>query len=164
MRIYLPMTMQGLRGLHQDARLAPAPLLGHAVTDEYRDLTPDIDEEEREYLVLMAAGVESLQMVATSGDTPRRIVVSADVDSTLVHRRDGSPTAVEVSTEITLRQCSSVHSDDVEAEPDVVAAVAMMGTSLSVGDSFSASSDVSSPLIDRELLWFATQEIPDVLT
>jgi len=163
-RIYLPMTMQGLRGLHQDARLAPAPRVGHAVTDEYRDLTPDIDEEEREYLVLMAAGVESLQMIATSGDTPRRIVVSADVDAAHVHPRAGSPTAVEVSTEITLRQCSSVHSDESDAEPDVSAAAIAMRSSSGVDSSAPAATDVSDPLIDRELLWFATQEIPEVLT
>ena len=129
-RIYLPLTMQGLRGLNQDARLAPAPLIAHAVTDDYRDSTPDIDEEEREYGALIAAGAESVHLIARSGDIARRIVVSADVDSHLVCPRGGGLTSVVISGSATA--CVLATDED------------------------------SDPMSEFDLLWFATQEIPDV--
>jgi len=161
-RIYLPLTMQGLRGLNQDARLAPAPLIAHAVTDDYRDSTPDIDEEEREYGALIAAAAESVHLIARSGDMARRIVVSADVDSHLVRPRGGRLTSVEISSEVALRQCSSVHVDELGAQAAVSAIVALIKASGSATASVPATDDDSDPLAEFDLLWFATQEIPDV--
>ena len=162
MRIYLPLTMQGLRGLNQDARLAPAPLIAHAVTDDYRDSTPDIDEEEREYGALIAAGAESVHLIARSGDIARRIVVSADVDSHLVCPRGGGLTSVVISSEVALRQCSSVHVDELGAQAAVSAMVALIKASGSATACVLTTDEDSDPMSEFDLLWFATQEIPDV--
>jgi hypothetical protein len=52
-----------------------------------------------------------------------------------------------------------VHVDDPDAEEDVRAALALLPAALA-GDG-PALGAVS--LVDHELLWFATQEIPDLL-
>ena len=166
MRIYLPVTMNELRGLHANSRLAPSPLAAHAITADFLAATAEIDDEEREYQALMAAANESLQLIASTVGEPRRVVISADVDDQYVHRRRGVATAVEVSTEISLRQCSSVHIDEVGAQAAVAAAVTGLGSSpgsTSTTGEDSAGTDSIYDLDDHELLWFATQEIPDLL-
>jgi len=165
-RIYLPVTMTQLRGLHENSRLTPSPLLAHAITADFVAATADIDDEEREYVALMAAAHESLQLIAATGGEPRRVVVSADVDDQYVHGRSGVATAVEVSTEISLRQCSSVHIDEVGAQTAVAEAVTGLASSFgsaSASGVDSGAADSIHELDDHELLWFATQEIPDLL-
>ena len=152
--------MQGLRDFHESGRLSPAPLLAHAVTDAYHDMFEGIDDEELEYGALMYAAEESLRMIATTGGVPRRIVVSADVDGGYVYDRVDYPTGVQITEEITLRECSSVHVDDGDAEADVAGAIKALVASTADNDSDLGPVD---DLSGRELLWFATQEISDIL-
>ena len=158
MRIYVPLTMSGLRDLHEQSRLAPAPIRAHAVTDECRDLL-QVDEEECEYTALMAAALDSVRLLAQGDGPSRRIVVAADVDASVVRSIGTDPTAVEVSAEISIRQCASVHVDDDAASSDI----AQVRAALAASANTPLSLDAVDLLNDHELLWFATQEIADLL-
>jgi hypothetical protein len=148
--------MAELSELHVHSRLAPAPLRAHAVTEAARAALPDGDEEELEYAALTAAALESCRLATLDADW-QRVVVAADVDASVVRPRGTEPTSVEVTVEIALRQCASVHVDDSSAKPDVTAARSTLAAD------GQPSTDVLELLDDHELLWFATQEIADLL-
>lgn len=158
-RIYLPTTVAGLAELHRSGRFAPAPLSAHAVTPALRaGWDGPADDEELEYVVLMAAAFDSLALIAATGAEHRRVVVAADIDDSDV-RTGADETAVEVLVEVPLSRCSAVHVDDADADGEVVAALGQLPQAVA-GDG-SALAAVS--LVELELMWFATQEIPDIL-
>ena len=158
MRIYVPLTVPGLADLHATGRVTPAPISAHAVTPALRQSWANAEEEELEYAVLMAAAYESLTLIAATGAQARRIVVTAEVpDADVVTGED--ETAVTMLTEVKLSQCSSVHIDDADAEGEIVLAIARLPEA-AAGDG-PALAAVS--LTEHELMWFATQEIPDLL-
>ena len=158
-RIYVPLTVAGLAALHTTGRISPAPVAAHAVTPVLRRGWADADDEELEYAVLMAAAYDSLLLIAQSHGEPRRIVVVADVDDAVVTTGDDE-TAVTVTAEVGIAQCSAVHVDDADAEGEVVLALGRLPEA-AAGDE-RALADVS--LVEHELMWFATQEIPDLLS
>jgi len=157
-RIYVPLTVAGLAALHTTGRITPAPVAAHAVTPALRHGWADADDEELEYAVLMAAAYDSLLLIADSHGEPRRIVVAADVDDALVTAGDDE-TAVTVSSEVGISQCTAVHIDDADAEGEIVLALERLPDAIA-GDG-QALGAVS--LTEHELMWFATQEIPDLL-
>jgi hypothetical protein len=157
-RVYLPLTLTGLAELHATGALGPAPLAAHAVTERLRRDWSTGDDEELEYAVLMAAAFDSLVAIDAAGATPRRVVVAADVDDSDVTVGEDE-TAVQVAVAVPLARCQAVHVDDPDAEPDVRAALAQLPAAL--GGDGPALGAVA--LTDHELLWFATQEIPDLL-
>jgi hypothetical protein len=157
-RIYVPLTVPSLAALHATGRLSPAPVAAHAVTPALRRSWSAADDEELEYAVLMAAAYDSLLLIAADDAPPRRIVVAADVDDAVVEIGDDE-TAVSVRTEVGLAQCSAVHVDDADAEGEVVLALRRLPDA-QAGDG-QALADVS--LTEHELMWFATQEIPELL-
>lgn len=164
MRIYVPTTVAGLAALHATGRLAPAPLLAHAVTPAVRRSWADADDEELEYAVLMAAAYDSLTLIAATSGEPRRVVVVADVDDSDVAPADDPAaaddgTSVSVRVDVPIARCSAVQVDDAEAEGEVVLALGRLADAVA-GDE-RALADVS--LVEHELMWFATQEIPDLL-
>jgi len=108
--------------------------------------------------VLMAAAFDSLQLIAATSGEPRRVVVAADVEDSST-QPGTEDTAVTVSVEIALAQCSAVHVDDADAEGEIVLALGRLPEA-AAGDE-RALADVS--LVEHELMWFATQEIPDLL-
>jgi hypothetical protein len=160
-RIYVPTTVAGLAALHGTGRLAPAPLSAHAVTPALRASWAGADDEELEYAVLMAAAFDSLQLIAATAGEPRRVVVVADADADAVEVTAGEDdvTAVTVATDILISRCSAVHVDDADAEGEIVLALGRLPDA-EAGDE-RALADVS--LVEHELMWFATQEIPDLL-
>lgn len=165
MRVYLPLTVAGLGDLHRSGRIAAstAPLRAHAVTPALRaSFGPGADDEELEYAALMAAAYDSLLAIAATSGEPRRVVVAADVDDTQVapdRSADDDPTAVVVGDEVGISQCRSVHVDDADAEGEIVLALSRLPQA-QAGDG-QALAAVS--LVEHELMWFATQEIPDLL-
>jgi hypothetical protein len=157
-RVDLPLTLTGLARLHADGALGPAPLAAHAVTPRLRREWEGSDDEELEYAALMAAAFDSLAALAAEGATPRRVVVAADVpDGDVVVGED--ETAVQVASAVPLSRCQAVHVDEPEAVDAVAAAVARLPQALA-GDGPALG---AVALTDHELLWFATQEIPDLL-
>ena len=95
MRIYLPTTMAGLARLRDDGSLP-------ASADRY---VADGDSEEQEYAALMAAAVDSAELLAGAG---RRVVVVADV--------------ADPDGEVSLRDVVALHADPADrpadADPD----------------------------------------------
>ena len=161
MRVYLPLTVSGLTALHASSRIAPAPLVAHAVTPAMRAADADADEEELEYAALMAAAYDSLVLIAQTGAEARRVVVAADIDDADVAVVGGDDVSlVRVDVEVPLGRCSSVHVDDADADGEVALAVARLPEA-QAGDG-QALAAVS--LVELELMWFATQEIPDLLS
>jgi hypothetical protein len=162
-RVYLPLTVAGLGELHRTGRVSPAPLRAHAVTAELRSsFGSSADDEELEYAALMAAAYDSLLAIAATQAEPRRVVVAADVDESHVSLDPGAdddPSAVLVDDEVGLARCSAVHVDDSDAEGELVLALARLPEA-QAGDG-RALAAVS--LVEHELMWFATQEIPDLL-
>jgi hypothetical protein len=157
-RVYVPLTLAGLAALHGVGRIAPAPLDAHAVTPSLRRAFEDADDEELEYVTLMAAAFDSLVLISETGDEPRRVVVAADVDDADVRVGDDQ-TSVVLDVEVSLSQCRAVHVDDADAEGEVTSALARLPEA-EAGDG-RALAAVS--LTAHELMWFATQEIPDLL-
>jgi len=157
-RIYVPTTVAGLAALHTTGHLAPAPLTAHAVTAALRASWVGADDEELEYAVLMAAAFDSLQLIATTSGEPRRVVVVADVDDAAT-QPGSDDTAVTVTVEVPISRCTAVHVDDADAEGEIVLALGRLPEA-AAGDE-RALADVS--LVEHELMWFATQEISDVL-
>jgi hypothetical protein len=157
-RVYLPMTVSDLAVLHATGRVAPAPLAAHAVTPALAREWSDADDEELEYAALMAAAFDSLRRIADTDATPRRVVVAADVDDTDVEVGDDE-TSVTVLVEVPRTRCSAVHIDDADAEGEIAMALTRLPEAFA-GDG-PALAAVS--LMQHELMWFATQEIPDLL-
>lgn len=158
MRIYVPSTFAGLASLHATGRIAPAPVAAHAVTAELRRSWAGAEDEELEYAVLMAAAFDSLTLVAETSDVPRRVVVVAEVEDAAVSP-GAEETGVVATVEVPLARCTAVHVDAADAEGDVTRALTRLPAA-AAGDE-RALADVA--LVDVELLWYATQEIPDLL-
>jgi hypothetical protein len=145
MRVYLPTTLSGLAAAHGGGGFEPGsdPLAGHAVTPAVREWYVAGDLEELEYAALTEAAEASLRLLAGDPTTPRRrVVVAADVPDADV------------------RSIASVHVDEAEAEPVVVAALEAL-------DAADAGDDDARFLLDEaeaaELLWYDVSELPDLV-
>jgi hypothetical protein len=165
MRVYLPATLSGLAELHKTGVIAPAPLTAYAVTPALREWYTEGDSEELEYAALTDAARASLRLLADAdaADAPRRrVVVAAEVpDAYAVPVLDGAePGLVIVSAEIPLAWVASLHVDDPAVIDEVALAAVLLGAA-EAGDE-DASFTVDG-IDDHELLWYATQELPDLL-
>lgn len=162
MRVFLPATLAQLAELVRARRLEP-PSAGHAVTARLIAAWPDEIEEGRDYAALMAAAFDSLLLLAGT-DERRRVVIAADVPLRVVETSSVTDadelTAVVVTEAVGIEQVVSVHVDDAAAATDVDAALTVLPAAL---DGDAAALDVVA-LEDHELLWYARQEIPDLLT
>jgi hypothetical protein len=157
-RVYLPVTLPRLAVLAETGRLEADGMTARTVTPALRRARPDTDDEELEYAALMAAAHDSLALIASDGASPRRVVVAADVPAeSVVHGDD--ETAIGLTRAVPLADCSSVHVDASEAEADVAAALA----ALPAAEAGDATAEAVTDLTDHELLWYATQEIADLL-
>ncbi|MEN3540539.1 hypothetical protein AAH991_35875 [Microbispora sp. ZYX-F-249] len=168
MRVYLPSTIPALARVVAAGELGPAPLTGFAVTPALIEWYVSGDTEELEYVALTEAARASLRMLAADRKdgvevAARRIVIAADVpDETVKAGADLEERArVRVLEPVPLRLVAAVHVDDTDAAPDVEAAIAALPAA-DTGDDDARF--VVDGVEDHELLWYATQEIPDLLT
>jgi hypothetical protein len=147
MRVYVPATLTGLAALHSDGKLSS--VAGYAVTDGLREWAGTEDPEELEYVALSEAARDSLELLGGEPDpAPRRVVIVVEMPDTVVEADpDGGHGAVLITAEVPLKKVDSVQADDDAAADDIKKALG--------GDP--AAEDAVD---DRELLWFATQEIP----
>ncbi|GLW05308.1 hypothetical protein Misp01_04380 [Microtetraspora sp. NBRC 13810] len=167
MRVYLPCTLAALARVVTSGELGPAPLTGYAVTPALVEWYVSGDTEELEYVALTEAARASLRMLAAdrADGVPvdaRRVVVAAEVP-------DG---AVSVSADLAERGrvrlveavptawIAAAHVDDKEATADVEAAIAALHAADAGDDDARFTVDGAEA---HELLWYATQEIPDLL-
>ena len=167
MRVYLPATLPRLARLWSAGEVGPAPLTGYAVTPALIEWYASGDTEELEYAALTEAARASLRLIAADraagAEAPaRRVVLAAEVPERTV---DGGAdladrARVRLSAAVPLAKVASVQVDGPEAEPDVTAALAALPAAAAGDDD---AQFVVDGVEDHELLWYATQEIPDLL-
>ncbi|MFI6035763.1 DUF6912 family protein [Streptomyces sp. NPDC051315] len=167
MRVYVPLTLPGLAEAHKTGQLGSGPLVAYAVTPALREWYLSDDIEELEYAALSRAALASLRLLAADPAAPRRrVVVAVDVpDGTATADPDRGldPAAlgeVRVAGAVPLAKAASVHVDHGEAEADVAAAAQALPAADGGDDDAQFVVDGAE---DHELLWFATQEIPNLV-
>jgi hypothetical protein len=159
-RVYVPATLRIASELLNAKRLTPG--IGFAVTPTLREWYAEGDLEELEYAALTEAARASLRLLDEDAATPRRrVVLAADLpDADVVWAPDLDRAAVRLGGAVPLSAVAAVHVDDPSAAETVAAAAeAVIAADL--------GSEDSQFLVDEaeghELLWYATQELPDLL-
>ncbi|RZU24570.1 DUF6912 family protein [Streptomyces sp. BK239] len=168
MRVYVPLTLHSLAEAHKAGELGSGPLLAYAVTPALREWYVSDDLEELEYAALGRAALASLRLLATEPAAPRRrVVVAVDVPDGAVgpgsDDEGGDEAAlgrVRVTVAVPLAKAASVHVDAGDAETDVAAGAQALAAADGGDDDAQALVD---GVEDHELLWFATQEIPNLV-
>ncbi|WP_333774755.1 DUF6912 family protein [Streptomyces sp. IBSBF 3136] len=167
MRVYVPLTLPGLAEAHKTGELGTGPLVAYAVTPALREWYLSDDVEELEYAALGRAALASLRLLAADPDAVRRrVVVAVDVPdgvATVGPDRASDPTAlgeVTVTGAVPLAKAAAVHVDADDAERDVTAAAGALEAADGGDDDAQFLVDEAD---DHELLWFATQEIPNLV-
>jgi hypothetical protein len=160
-RIYVAATLGTVARLLADGSL-PAPLEAFAVTPELREWYVDDDADALEYAALNEAARASLRLLAADADAPRRrVVLAVDVEDRSVHQvpaRDRG--AVDVAEDVRLTFVASGHVDEASAA-SVVARAASLVAAADAGD---ADAELAvGDAEDLDLLWYANQELPDLL-
>lgn len=164
LRIYLPATIQMLRGLVADGKLAPVSGIAFAVTPMFRESYATGDTEELEYAALAEAAVASLRLVAAELDAdpdamPRRVVVCADVAGARL-RPDLDDGAVTLPGPVAMDVVAAVYVDLPEAA-DAVRAAAAVVDQADLGDP--DAEFVLGDAQDHDLAWYDPQEVPFLL-
>jgi hypothetical protein len=151
-RVYLPVTLTGLLSLLRDRRVPGGA--GCAVTPALWEWYAVGDEDELEYAALQRAARQSLDLLADDVRAPRRrVVLAADVPEATVRFDAGDePAAVSVAGDIPLSAVKAVHVDSEDAVPLVRAVLVDPDDDMAQGD-----------LLDADLLWYATQELDQLL-
>jgi hypothetical protein len=155
MRVYLPATLSSLAAA-LPARLFPAGP-AFAVTPGLRESYASADTDELEYVAMSLAARASVRLIAADPTVlRRRAVVVAEIDPSLVSASAGADRAsrgrVTVSQPIPMSCVAAVHVDHEDAIP------AVTESALDPDDDFAAGEAA-----DHELLWYATQELDDVV-
>jgi hypothetical protein len=159
MRVYLPATLPGLADVLGQGEIGPAPLRAFATTPALREAYASGDDEELEYIAMLAAARQSLRLLAADpGAARRRVVLAADVPDAQVAGQadDDEPAAVRLAAAVPVTAIAAGHVD----EPDAAAAVAEAAAAIAAAD---AGDDDASFTVDsaeaHELAWYATQEL-----
>ncbi|WP_406436448.1 hypothetical protein OHB00_21055 [Streptomyces sp. NBC_00631] len=167
MRVYVPLTLPGLAEAHRTGELGTGPFVAYAVTPALREWYLSDDMEELEYAALNRAALASLRLLAADpGAVRRRVVVAVDVPDGAAAAdpdRGLDPAAlgeVRVTGTVALAKAASVHVDSDDAREDVTAAAGALAAADGGDDDAQFVVDGAE---DHELLWYATQEIPNLV-
>lgn len=167
MRVYLPCTLPALARAAEAGELGPAPLTGYAVTPALTEWYASGDTEELEYVALTEAARASLRMLAADqadgvAVPARRVVVAAEVAEPVPHGGADlrEKARVRLTEPIPLAKVAAVHIDDLYAVADIEAAIAALPQADKGDDDARFTVDGAEA---HELMWYATQEIPDLL-
>ncbi|MFJ8195300.1 DUF6912 family protein [Streptomyces sp. NPDC096152] len=167
MRVYVPLTLPGLAEAYKTGELAAGPFVAYAVTPALREWYVSDDIEELEYAALSRSALASLRLLAADPDAPRRrVVVAVDVPDGAAAAdpdRGLDPAAlgeVRVAGSVPLAKAAAVHVDAGDAEADVAAAAGALQAADGGDDDAQFVVDGAE---DHELLWYATQEIPNLV-
>ncbi|GAB3448237.1 hypothetical protein GCM10027570_21560 [Streptomonospora sediminis] len=155
MRVYLPSTFPGLAAALDTGAVGEpggAPLTAFAVTERLAGPEGG-DDEELEYEALRGAAEASLRLLGADPGAPRRrAVIAAEAPDKIVGPAPAGgadhPAAVTITGTVPLKRVAAVHVDDPAAEEAVAAAIA---------------AEDPDRTDEHELLWYATQELPDIL-
>lgn len=163
MRIYLPSTIPLLDAACHAGEIGPAPLTAYAVTPALREWYSDGDDEELEYAAMAQAARASVGLIAADPDAARRrVVIACEVGA--VPPADGTvelgDARLEMHVVIPWTKVAAVHVD-------AVAAAAVVGKAADTWDAAQNGDEDAVFALDscegEDLLWYATQEIPDLL-
>ncbi|SNQ50165.1 conserved hypothetical protein [Frankia canadensis] len=164
MRIYLPSTLTAARSVWESGQV-PAGT-GFAVTPALREWYAQSEsEEELEYAVLHDAARASLRLLDADPAAPRRrlVFVAELADGEVRVRDDLGRGVVEVDFPVPWTSVEAIHVDDGD-DADVLAAVHAAADQIVEAD---LGGDDAAFTVDSvegfELLWFAPQELPDLL-
>ena len=149
MRVYLSSTIPALADALAKGEISELPLRAFAVTPALREAYASGDDEELEYVAMLAAARQSLRLLAGDPDAPRRrVVLAADVADKEVSWQayDDEPAAVAVKTAIPVTAVAAGHIDAPGAAD--------------AGDEDAAFTVDSAE--GHELAWYATQELHDI--
>jgi hypothetical protein len=168
MRVYVPITLNGLAAAYASGELGPAPLAAYAVTPALREWYLSDDIEELEYAALVRAAQSVLRLLAADPTAPnRRVVVAIDVpdkavllDTGAEYEDQASLGLVRLADPVRLAKAAAVHMDAEDANDDVAAAAAAVAAADKGDDDARFTVDGAE---DHQLLWYATQEIPSLL-
>jgi hypothetical protein len=159
MRVYLPSTLPALADFLVKGEAGPPPLRGFAVTPALREAYASGDDEELEYVAMLAAARQSLRLIEADPDAPRRrVVLAADVADGEVgwQAYDDDPATVRLGSVVPVAAIASGHVDELDAMTDVAAAVEALAAA-DAGDDDAAFAVDSAEA--HELAWYATQEL-----
>jgi hypothetical protein len=160
MRVFIAATVPQLAELHRTGRLQTGDRPAFAVTPALREWYTEGDGEELEYATLIEAARASLALLVADPTAPsRRVVVTADVNYAVPDAIQGRA-GVRLAEPVRIDQVASLHIDAGDAEETVRAAV-------DAYDSAAAGDEDAMIAVEEpegfELLWYATQELPDLL-
>jgi hypothetical protein len=163
MRVYIPTTLRLLSAACNAGEIGPAPLTAYAVTPALREWYVEGDDEELEYAAMAQAARASIGLLAADpGTARRRVVIAAEVSA--VPPADGSvelgDARLELHVVIPWRMVAAAHVDAAQAS-------AVVGKAADLWEAAQDGDDNALFALDscegEELLWYATQEIPDLL-
>ncbi len=162
MRVFVPATIDLLARWHSDGAVDADTAF--AVTPALREFYASGDAEELEYAALSDAARSSLMLIAGARDAaPRRVVVALDTDDARPDAGLGR-SAVRLDGPVRFDAVAAVHVDDADAEHTVRAAVAELERDRGGGEPIEPGASYALDDIDAlELLWYATQEVPDLI-
>jgi len=190
MRVYLPSTLSGLAVILRTRQIKPGT--AYAVTPALREAYASGDQEELEYVALTQAARASLRLLAADATTdadaaatdvtatdatatgatatdaavpearPRRVVLAADVDDSLVSitAHADNPAQVTVTVPIATTRLVSAHVDDAQAENDIQKAIRALPEADQGDEDAAFEVDQAE---GHELAWYASQELPDLV-
>jgi hypothetical protein len=163
MRVYLPTTFAGLRGLRAAGEIGPAPLHGHAVTAALRESYATGDTEDLEYVAQLAASSDSISLLREDPAVPRRrVVLAADVpDESVRSAQGGDESSITLSLAVPLSAVQAILVDD----PDVSTVIERAADSWL--DAQTGDDDALFDLDEayaQDLMWYARQELDELLS
>jgi hypothetical protein len=159
MRVYLPSTLPALADILVKGEAGPSPLRAFAVTPALREAYASGDDEELEYVAMLAAARQSLRLLDDDQAAPRRrVVLAADVPDAQVSWQayDDDQAAVLVAAPVLVAALASGHVDELDAVQDVKAAADAVSAADAGDDDASFAVDSAEA---HELAWYATQEL-----
>jgi hypothetical protein len=163
MRVYVPATWPMLRTLVRSGELDPIGGTAFALTPRLREHYTSGDDEELEYAAMAQAARASVGLLAADPETVRRrVVISAEVSA--VPPADGSTelgdARLELRVVIPWTSVASVHVDAIQA-------TSVIGKAADLWEAAQDGDDDALFALDscegEDLMWYATQEIPDLL-
>ncbi|TCO46974.1 hypothetical protein EV646_106213 [Kribbella antiqua] len=163
MRVYIPSTLRLLDVACHTGEFGPPPLTAYAVTPALREWYAEGDDEELEYAAMAQAARASVGLLAADPGTPRRrVVVACEVSA--IPPADGTvelgDARLELQVVVPWTTVAAAHVDSAEAAAVVGQAADLWGAAQNGDDDAVFALDSCE---GEDLLWYATQEIPDLL-